>query len=303
MRLRFIPTIYHNVLRFLGTSSTREFQGCEIPFDQIHIEAYCDRLQVQYCIDGSRRMNDFYVEKIKIYKSRGASKHEYLAAKVRAPNGTSFYLAFECGRSKIICIAPPLAKRDPFFKMFAFSSSSSTFDSLFYRRKVDGKVTPLDSSGKHKGNHVLFHTLSFPAPGPSMPAEPTASPSSHSASEPQPGPCHLYLYELAVLVSTLHKMKSQYLLFSDKSYFYAGTIIKVLQEKYHPVVVVKTCGSRRLDRFWEQPVLDRKEKRKQKESRAGTWNKTEVCAKEMAPLKDKFRRDLRDFRNQVCFFS
>jgi len=352
MRLRFIPTIYHNVLRFLGTSSTRQFQGCEIPFAQTRIEAYCDRLQAQYKLEGSQRMEGFYVEEVKLYKSVGTSKHEYLVAKVRTPNRAPFYLAFERGRGKIIhndtseerditsdiqlqaglpvdsalspsAPAPPpepgptsrnrsnacptlsqtddvsasTPGRNSFFKINPMSSSSSTLASHEYvirKHKADDKVTPLDSSGKHKGNHVLFRKLSFSSPSTSL--EPTTLSSSYLLSEPQPAPSCLHLYELAVLANTFHRTESQCLLLSDNCHFYASTIIKMLEEMYHPMVVVEMTGSHVVDMAW---------KGKKKTQKLGTWHDIEVCGGEtveIASLKAKFEQGLRDFCKPVCLF-
>ena len=100
MPLNFISTIYHNVLRLLAMSSTSKSHWCEIPLGCVLIQVYCDRL---YKLEGLARMDDCYVQQIKLYKATGGkSKHEYLVAKVRAPDGASFSLVFERGRGGTI---------------------------------------------------------------------------------------------------------------------------------------------------------------------------------------------------------
>jgi hypothetical protein len=71
MPLNFIPTIYHNVLRLLGMSSTSKPQWCEIPLGCVLIQVYCDRLQAQYNLEGLARMDGCYVREIKLYKVIG----------------------------------------------------------------------------------------------------------------------------------------------------------------------------------------------------------------------------------------
>jgi hypothetical protein len=371
MPLTFIPTIYHNVLRLLGMSSTSKPQRCEIPLACVPIPVYCDRLQAQYNLEGSARMNECYVEEIKLYKViNGNSKHEYLVAKVRAPEET-FFLAFERGRNETIdkvthgeddidtsiqpqpgspgdsaislgaLALPPPESGSPshnqpevlppsssettstsapesssFLKMSSAPSSSPTvasFNSLVREREADDKVTFLDAPGKHKGNHVLFRTLSFDIPSrlppvptfPSSPSLPFAPlPSSSSPAPPPASPTPLRLYELAVLADTIHTVKPEYLMLSDNWYLYAGTIIKVLQERYTPELKVETTGSEATDKRW--PMLSWKGKGKRKELKAGDWHHFEIYAGEKvntAPLIEKFENDLADFKKPVRFLN
>ena len=388
MPLTFIPTIYHNVLRLLGISSTSKSRRCEIPLACVPIQVYCDRLQVQYNLEGSARMNECYVEEIKLYKViNGSSKHEYLVAKVRAPDEASFFLAFKRGRSETIdqvthgeddidtpiqpqpgspaispgTLAPPpesaspslnqleilppsssetntsstsAPQRNSFLKMSSELSSSSavaSLNTLVREREADDKVTFLDAPGEHKGNHVLFRTLSFDVPSglppaptlPSSPSPPSAPLPSSSSSIPSPIPSSLSsapplasssspsspplclrLYELAVLVNTIHTAKPEYLLLSENCYFYAGTIIKVLQERYTPELKVETTGSEATDKRWT--MLSWRGKGKGKELKAGDWHHLEIYAGEKvntAPLIEKFEKDLADFKKPVRFLN
>jgi hypothetical protein len=99
-------------------------------------------------------------------------------------------------------------------------------------------------------------------------------------------------------------MSPEYLLLSDNCYFYAGTIIKVLQERYMPRLEIETTGSRVVD---EERGLGWKGKGKQKEKelKAGTWHHIEIYAGEeveTAPLKKAFDKGLKKFMKPVCFF-
>lgn len=89
----------------------------------------------------------------------------------------------------------------------------ASLDKLFFTRSADNKVSLLESTGMHDtGDQVFRRILSF---------------------EP------LFLYQVAVLVTTFHQMKYGYL-FSGNCYYHAGTIIKVLQDVYKPTLVVET---------------------------------------------------------------
>jgi len=317
-------------------------------------------------------MDDCYVRVIELYKIIGGkSKHEYLVAEVRAPDGTSFFLAFERGRGETIdkatheegdddastqaqsglpedsapvsgALGPPpepnhaevlppsksniVPKKSSVSKFFHIPPSSSTlasFDSSLRRRHAEDKVTFLES-GKHEGKHTLFRTLSFPTPAPTLPSSssspsrplpssstsaPPPIPSSSSSAPPPASPTPLRLYELAVLANTIHTMKPEYLLLSDNCYFYAGTIIKVLQERYTPELKVETTGSEATDKRWT--ALTRhgwkgKGKGKGKELKSGDWHHFEIYAGEKintAPLIEKFEKDLADFKKPVRFLN
>ena len=334
----------------MSTTSLPEW--CEIPLAPVLIPVYCDRLQVQYKLEGLARMNEFFIEEIKLYKAvEGKSKHEYLVAKVRARDGSFFYLAFERSRGEILNdleansndlsggtplplasgtlgpvpehvsqshsnepevlptsssnIDAPAIQKQLFFKMFSqpLASPSSTLaslNSLLHRHEAVDKVTRLDS-GTHKGKHVLLRTLTFnntSEPAPTFPS--SSSPASVTSSSSTP--LRLPLYELAVLANTLHGMKKNYLLFSDNCYLYAGTIIKVLQEWYHPEIDVATSESKVVNKL--RRVLGQESKRK--EQRPGTWHFVEIYAGELVntvPLKEQFDNALIAFRTPVCILN
>jgi len=106
------------------------------------------------------------------------------------------------------------------------------------------------------------------------------------------------------MANTIHTSKPEYLLLSNNCYFYAGTIIKVLQERYHPELKVETTGSEATDTRWWIPISSWIRMRKGKELKAGDWHHIEIYAREeinTAPLITKFEKDLADFKKPVCF--
>jgi len=103
------------------------------------------------------------------------------------------------------------------------------------------------------------------------------------------------------MANTIHTTKPEYPLLSHNCYFYAGTIIKVLEERYTPDVKVETTGSETTDRQWLPSW-----KGKGKELKAGDWHRIEIYAGEKvntAPLIEKFEKDLADFKKPVRFLN
>jgi hypothetical protein len=73
----FVPSIYHKVLCFFGMSSTSN-KWREIPpdFTPTSISTYCMMLQAEYNSEGIERMDDILVHEVKLYKTKGTSRHE-----------------------------------------------------------------------------------------------------------------------------------------------------------------------------------------------------------------------------------
>ena len=331
----FIVTIYHHILHLLAMSSTSKSQRCEIPLCSTPIQVYCDRLQAQYIHEGLARMEQCFVEEIKLCKDiNSRSKHEYLVAKVQALDA-SFFLAFERGLGEMIdkathregeddtsSQAPPGQPPDD-----SRSSTLASLDSSFHRRNADDIVKYLESE-RYEGKYMLLRTLSFSRPTLTLPSS-SSSPSgplpSSTSSAPLPLPSSfssaplpqvsssscLHLYELAVLANTIHTTKPEYLLLSDNCYFYAGTIAKVLQERYMPALEIGSeAMDRRLWRVLPERILTglkgKGKERNRKEREAGGWRGIEIYAGEKvntAPLIEKFERDLANFKKPVCFLN
>jgi len=298
-------SVYHDILHFFRMSSTSTPVWCEIPIDPAFIQMYCDRLKTQYILEGGARMNALFVEEVSLYKTARASRHEYLAAKVRAPDDVAFYLAFERGRGEKVtdgegdtsCQPPSPSASAP--RLLSIAS----LDSISNIRKALDTVTLLTGmSGKHNHNDKLMCRMFFPSP----PHEPSSSlPASPPISVPtssSPPPICLPLYELAVLANTIHDMRENYLLFSDNCFWYAGTIIRVLQAFYHPVLPpAKTPQPDR--KVIVLPNLRMKGREIEADGRkAGLWNGIELYAGEkidLNPLIEEFNKALKIFREPV----
>ena len=55
----------------------------------------------------------------------------------------------------------------------------------------------------------------------------------------------VYLYELAVLALIVHEVNKSYLLVSNNCYHFAGTLMKMLEEKYDTVDATQGAGARK----------------------------------------------------------
>ena len=270
-----LPTIYRNFLHFFRMSFTSTAQWCEIPAESTCIESYCDRLGVQCILDGSGRMNAFYVEKVDFYRTHETSQHEYLAAKVRGPNNLLFYLAFERRRGEIaVSIAEDNASSQPVTPSASAGSSLSvaSLNSLTCPRKAVDKVTLLSASGKYNDNDQLECTLQFPLSSSSLPTLP--------------------LYQLVVLAKTVHDARQKCLLFSENCYWYAGTIVTVMQD-FFPATAEMGLEKKKSERWG-----------KKGKKKAGTWNGVKTYAEErsnLSELREMFKVALERFRVPVSF--
>ncbi|KAF8971155.1 hypothetical protein BDZ97DRAFT_1343277 [Flammula alnicola] len=289
MHLLFIfSQFYHKVLEFLGMSSGGDkWSGCEIPSVSTPISSFCDRIQAEYKLGGTDRMNLLYVAGLSLYKSHTKSQHEYIVPEIVTPNTQPFYLAIERGRGEIIDGGHD--RDDDIPDLNTETITLASLDSCFHKRHADDKVSPL-ASGKHNVSDKLLRTLTFVIPGAPYSRPHELLPPSPFSSESRPLP----LYELAVLAYTLHDTKEKYLLFSDNCYFYAGTIVKVLEEVYHPDIPFKTPGSQI---GWKRgiPCLGRKKK-------AGTWNGFDIYLNEKIDtslLKKRQEASLTSFKQPI----
>jgi len=308
-----ITSLYHKVLRFFHMTSTAKVERADIPEHPIPIVAYCQLLRSQFMEEGDAHMNDYLVTEAKLYKSTATSRHEYISLKVQGPRKKIIYIAIERARGSVVDKVDkkddPKAK-DPYdddndddaqptgvfsarrptnqsnvslalqadaapkSRRFLSSSSSpsvASLDKFGRKHKAQDEISVLSSTGMHESTDQVFRTLIF------------------SSAIP--------LYEIALLGSTLHQMRRYYLLFSDNCYYYAGTIIKTLEDKYKPALAVETTGSADLD---EQLQLN-----KMKKNRAGKWYGIPVYDKEdvnTEPVIAQFEQNLGNFRKSVGFW-
>ena len=308
-----ITSIYHKVLRFFHMSSTTKVERADIPEYPTPVVSHCRLLRSQFMEEGDAHMNDYLVTEAKLYKSVATSRHEYISLKVQGPKKKVFYIAIERARGSVLdkvdkkddpnakdpydnddnysdarpasdssgrCTPNqpngPLAPQTDaattrsrrFFSSSSHSPSVASLDKFTRMRKADDVISVLSSTGMHATTDQVFRTLIF------SPAVP--------------------LCEVALLGSTLHRMRRYYLLFSDNCYYYAGTIIKILEEKYEPTLAVETTGSAALDEKFEL--------KKMKKNQAGKWYGIPVYDKEdvdTAPVIAQFEQNLTSFRNSV----
>ena len=281
-----ITSLYHKVLR----SFTPKFERAYIPEYHTPIATYCLLFQGQFIREGgapSPSMSDYLVTEAKLYRSAN-SRHEYISLKVQGPKKLKIiyfpkYIAIERVRGSVVDNVDK--KDDPNAKGPYVndgddaqpagdslpSPSVASPDKSTPMRKAEDNVSRLSSTGKRATRDQVFRTLTF-SPG-------------------------IPLYEVALLANTLHQMKRCYLLFSDNCYYYAGTIIKTLEEKYKPMVAVETTGSTDLD--------EELELKKMKKNQAGAWYGIPVYDKEdfnTEPVIAQFEQDLAHFRKYVGFW-
>ncbi|KAG5633400.1 hypothetical protein H0H81_008087, partial [Sphagnurus paluster] len=83
-------------------SSSINTQWCENPPLATHIGTYNKLLQAHYTVGGSERMGSLLVTKIRLFKTRATSRHEYISIELLAPDGQIFNLAVERGRGEIV---------------------------------------------------------------------------------------------------------------------------------------------------------------------------------------------------------
>jgi uncharacterized protein (UPF0305 family) len=72
----------------------------EIPRHSVDIIHYCQYLQAEYKNATIERMNGIQVTDIKLYKTQGQTRHEYISANIRTGD-SRFHLAIErrCGET------------------------------------------------------------------------------------------------------------------------------------------------------------------------------------------------------------
>ena len=168
------------------------------------------------------------------YKIRATSRHEYVSLTVVDPNNknTSTYVAIERHRGDLVPadidpnidsnINPniePNINSQPLFSSSnsSISSISSASDSISPSRLADDRISPLPSTGMKDKNDELICELNFTR--------------------------EVYLYELAVLALVVHEVNKSYLLVSNNYYHFAGTLMKMLEEKYDTVDTTQGAGA------------------------------------------------------------
>jgi hypothetical protein len=171
-----------------------------IPSCEEQVLAYCQKLWALCETKGISHMREYRIERVKAFKQKTASQHEYLSAAVTVTSTSeTAYVAIERLKGDRRSISQPLGI------FTSISSASISSDSISDTCVVKDQIAPL-TSWTHDKNDELICDLIFEKP--------------------------FHLYELAILAWVVHETNTSYLLLSNNCYHYAGTIIKVLQEGY-----------------------------------------------------------------------
>jgi len=215
--------LLHSVL---GIKMKSPFVPTVIPTYSEPIVPYTQRMAAMMKGDGIASLRKWRVTRTRAYKSRASARHEYISATVVDSENKISYIAIERHRGDPIAIHPSdNTDIDP-QPAGSFSNSNPSISSISSvsdsspTRFADDKIAPIpNSTGKWDKNDDLIYELNFEKP--------------------------LYLYELALLAMTVHQENTSYLLTTNNCYHYAGTIMKVLEEKYKIVNTADgVCGGK-----------------------------------------------------------
>lgn len=209
-----VLTLLHTILRIKMTSS---WIPVVLPPCSEPILTYCQRLAAMKKGDGITQLKRWRVQSARAYKSRAASRHEYVSVTVVDPHNKTTYVAIERlrGADPDPGPIPSDSISDPNFDpqplglsdSSSISSFSSVSDFISPSCPVDDRIAPMPPSGMWSESDELVCELIFEK--------------------------SLYLYELAILALIVHDLNPSYLLMTNNCYYYAGTIMKILEEAYN----------------------------------------------------------------------
>jgi hypothetical protein len=212
------------------------------------------------------------VTRIRAYKAKSASQHEYLSVAVADSHNKITYLAIERGRGDPgpipssdtnidANIDPGNTVTNTIEPNEVFSSSNASLSSLSSvsntispARLAEDTISPIPASKLgmwRKGDELICDFTTFERP--------------------------LYLYELAMLAHIVHEVNTAYLLMRNNCYHFAGTIMRMLKEEYNAVNAAEGAG-------------------------AGTWCGIIIFSgkeSNIASLLEKFKRCVKDLVNFV----
>lgn len=317
-----LETIFQLVLKLFRMAPVSDYVEARLLFESSNtIMAYYEVLIREYDKCGTQRMEELCVKEVQLCKMQRGPQHEYISAKISGPNNLSFYLVFERfrgGKNRTENESSPdsaadttlsASNADPCALPSASLDSQTTnprigfilsgiphmdsiptdsqqsLDSLSPSRNADDRVAYISSShdGRYNQTDKIYRSLTF-------------------STDPNIGR-PLYLYELVVLANTLHKIERRYLLGSKQCYFYAGTIIQVLQEVYGPGLTVYTTGSNETDQANEVHP-----KKPRKDDKAGKCKMIPIYANLSSPsdmgyICRSFEEETANFKSQVSTSS
>lgn len=161
---------------------------------------------------GSNELRKWKVVKVTRLKSKKISRHEYMRASLRDPEEKITYLVFERTVGEIV--DPPVTESCPDLTKPRLtrtkSSISSISNSISPEHLAQDVVSPLAKGKWDNGDEV--GTLTFKEDN--LPT----------------------LQEVSLLAGVVHDANPKYLLFSNNCYHYCGTMMRVLDKVYSPVV-------------------------------------------------------------------
>lgn len=213
-------TFLHAVLG-IKIASSLQWVPVVLPVFSEPIITYTWRMAAMRKADGITLLRNWRVTCVWAYKSKAASRHEYISATVvDSENNRTSHVAFERLRgdpsdpNHIDSIPPGLFSAST--RNSSSSSLSSSSDSIAACVSND-RIAPIPPPGTWHKSDELIYELKF---------------------EGRP----LYLYELAILAAIVGEKNTSYLLMANNCYHFVGTIMKALEEEYHTVNTADGAG-------------------------------------------------------------
>jgi hypothetical protein len=232
---RVKPAVFTFLHAVLGTkiasSPGPQWVPVVLPVFPEPIVTYTWRMAAVRKGDGIALLRNWRVTCVRAYKSKAASRHEYISATVvDSENNLTSHVAFERLRgdpSDSNHIDPNTEPNIDSIPPGLFSASTRNSSSLSLSSSSDSiaacvasdRIAPIPPPGTWDKSDELIYELKF---------------------EGRP----LYLYELAILAAIVHE-KNAYLLMANNCYYFAGTIMKALQEEYRTVNTADGAGAER----------------------------------------------------------
>lgn len=207
--------------------------------EQLSVRAYLDFLAAHYEGADAGRMRTMRVTEVSLHKQMDkTSQHEYLVVQVSRPDGTIGSLIVEripgnspervdqpsCKSETELVGTPDDGKRHIFSPRAPKATTSQSRDrAAVTPTSSSANIGSLDSMLKDR---EATDMVRFPAHGESISRDQLLGKMVFSETRP------LYLYQLVTLAVAVHESQTGYRLFSNNCYWFAGTVVKVLETEY-----------------------------------------------------------------------